>query len=297
MDKVLYHLPGAFEYFNVYKVLIPLFFNERKKFYDFADLYCVYGSPAFFPWNGGRSGHPLDKYAHYKEVDKFYKSYNIAMSITATNLLITETDLHNKYCNEVLEYYNKPGNSVIISNELLHEYVKEKYKNYLLISSTTKCLTAEETIKEYEKYDIVVLDYNLNNNWDFLNNLSQQQKSKSEFLINHACNIKCPRRKSHYIRISKVNLFNDYKESENFNCMWPSISFLDSMKRPFIITVDRIQKEYLPKGFTHFKIEGRNQRSINLIFNLIHYLVKPEYHEEILYKTLTSTIYQYNYLF
>lgn len=285
MNKINFHLPGAFEYFYIYKLLIPMFFNNTKMFYDFVNIYCVYGVPAYFPWAGGRNGFPLKKYSKYTDVKNFYKSYNIPVSITATNLLLSETDLNNKYCNKVLEYYNEPGNSVIVSNELLHKHIRKNYKNYLLISSTTKCLNAEETKREYNNdYDIVVLDYNLNNNWDFLNSLSEEEKSKSEFLINHACGIKCPRRKQHYITISQMNLYNIENKVYDFSrCKWQDITFFESMKRPYILTINRIQNEYLPKGFTHFKIEGRNQNNLNLIYALTHYLVKPEYHEEIIY--------------
>lgn len=283
MNQIYYHLPGAFEFFNIYKYFIPMFYNNRSKFYDFANIYCLYGCPAYFSWSGGRGGFQNSNYSDYKFVKSFYDSYNIAISITATNLLLTETDLYDKYCNKVLEYYNEPKNSIIISNEILHKYIMKNYKNYILISSTTKCLNAEETLKEYENnYDFVVLDYNLNNNWDFLNNLTDKLKSKTEFLVNHACGIKCQNRKQHYIEISKSNLYK-YNSNLYNDCKWQFITFFDSIKRPYIITIDRIQNEYIPKGFTHFKIEGRNQSTLQLFYALIHYLVKPEYHDEILY--------------
>lgn len=289
MNKVSYHLPGAFEYYYIYQWLIPMFFDQRNKFYDFANIYCVYGAPPYFQWSGGRSGFQSSKYAKYSDVKDFYKEYNISISIVATNLLLTETDLYDKYCNKVLEFFNESGNSIIISNELLHKYIMENYKNYILISSTTKCLNAEETIKEYDNnYDIVVLDYNLNNNWDFLDSLTNEQKSKTELLINHACGLKCPKRKQHYINISEHNLFNKTDNIEMYNaCKWQNISFFNSIRRPYIINIDRIQKEYMPKGFSHFKVEGRNQIPINILYALIHYLVKPEYHEEVLYDLLT----------
>ena len=41
-----YHLPGLFEFYELYKVFLPLFREHREYFYDWCDIGSVYGAPA-----------------------------------------------------------------------------------------------------------------------------------------------------------------------------------------------------------------------------------------------------------
>lgn len=49
------------------------------------------------------------------------------------------------------------------------------------------------------------------------------------------------------------------------------------MKNPGFISVEDIQKIYLPMGFSNFKIEGRGLGSAIVLEFLLYYMVKPEY--------------------
>ena len=51
-----YHLPGLFEFYELYKVFLPLFRQHREYFYDWCDIGSVYGAPADCIWGGGRAG-------------------------------------------------------------------------------------------------------------------------------------------------------------------------------------------------------------------------------------------------
>lgn len=39
-----YHLPGLFEFYELYKVFLPLFREHREYFYDWCDIGSVYGA-------------------------------------------------------------------------------------------------------------------------------------------------------------------------------------------------------------------------------------------------------------
>ncbi len=41
-----YHLPGLFEFYELYKVFLPLFREHREYFYDWCDIGSVYSAPA-----------------------------------------------------------------------------------------------------------------------------------------------------------------------------------------------------------------------------------------------------------
>jgi len=49
------------------------------------------------------------------------------------------------------------------------------------------------------------------------------------------------------------------------------------MNNPGFIGIREIQDLYLPKGFTHFKIEGRSLGSAMILEFLLYYLTRPEY--------------------
>ena len=50
------------------------------------------------------------------------------------------------------------------------------------------------------------------------------------------------------------------------------------MKIPGFISVNEIEKNYLPLGFLNFKIEGRGLGSAILLEFILYYMIKPEYH-------------------
>jgi len=50
-----YHLPGLFEFYELYRVFLPLFREHREYFYDWCEIGSVYGAPADCIWGGGRA--------------------------------------------------------------------------------------------------------------------------------------------------------------------------------------------------------------------------------------------------
>ena len=51
-----YHLPGLFEFYELYRVFLPLWQKHREYFYDWCDIGSIYGAPADCIWGGGRVG-------------------------------------------------------------------------------------------------------------------------------------------------------------------------------------------------------------------------------------------------
>lgn len=50
-----YHLPGLFEFYELYKIFLPLWKQHRDWFYPWCDIASIYGSPADCLWGGGRA--------------------------------------------------------------------------------------------------------------------------------------------------------------------------------------------------------------------------------------------------
>ena len=57
MDRIAqYHLPGLFEFYELYRVFLPLYCTHRDWFYPWCDIASLYGAPADCMWGGGRVG-------------------------------------------------------------------------------------------------------------------------------------------------------------------------------------------------------------------------------------------------
>ena len=279
--KAYYHLPGLFEFYELYCVFLPLYREHREYFYDWCEISSIYGSPADCIWGGGRAGFGSDNPA---EVLKLMKEYGISARLTFSNSLLREEHLSDNKCNALCRLFEETGqkrNGVIVHSDLLLEYLKSHYKDLYFVSSTTKVLTKfEDFHKEIKKEDFqyIVPDFRLNKSFDRLKKLSNKEKDKVEFLCNECCWFGCKDRKKCYESVSRKNLGENIPEHI---CHAPDADqgyrFSKAMENPGFISVDDIKNVYLPMGFSNFKIEGRSLGSALVLEFLLYYMVKPEY--------------------
>ena len=45
-----YHLPGLFEFYELYRLFLPLFREHREYFYDWCEIGSIYGAPPDCIW-------------------------------------------------------------------------------------------------------------------------------------------------------------------------------------------------------------------------------------------------------
>lgn len=279
-DRPIYfHIPGAFERAKICMKLIILYRTQEHMFKDNALIGSVYGSPGGI-WNGGRqlAGHELAK-PDLLYLKDFYNHHEITVSFTFTNSLIKDTAVHDTYCNQLLDIFNTGHNAIICNSPELETYIREKYDNqYGYISSTTKRLTKpEEQSAEFDKdYALVVLDYNHNQDFDYLNSI--EDKDNCEILVNAVCMPNCPRRIQHYLEISECQLYNGIPE---ITCEHANKPYYKVKQQEHYISPQCINDTYIPMGFSHFKLEGRTAQALDLIEILIDYLIKDEYALEV----------------
>ena len=50
----LFHLPGLFEFYDLYASFLPLYRAHREYFYDWCAIGSIYGAPSDCLWAGGR---------------------------------------------------------------------------------------------------------------------------------------------------------------------------------------------------------------------------------------------------
>lgn len=313
--KAYYHLPGLFEFYELYKEFLPLYRKHREYFYDWCDIGSIYGAPADCIWGGGRVG-----FGEHdpKEVLKLMQEYGISARLTFSNSLLTREHLSDPKCNELCRIFdigrdNERGksfgndkdieccidndndvsginkrikvkeckNGIIIYSDILLDHIKENYPDFYFVSSTTKVLTdfgEFENELNREDFRYVVPDFRLNKSFDKLKALSQHQKDKVEFLCNECCWFGCTDRKKCYETVSRKNLGEDCPEHY---CVAPDSGqgylFSKAMENPGFIGIDDIKNIYLPMGFSNFKIEGRGLGSAMILEFLLYYMTKPQY--------------------
>lgn len=294
--KIFYHLPGLFEFYDLYKTFLPLWREHREYFYDWCEIGSIYGAPSDCIWGGGRVGFGE---AEPEKVAPLVKEYGISPRLTFSNSLVREEHLDDARCNELCKVFEGAdagladgkngaefdagldGAGIIVHSDLLLDYIKAKYPRFYFVSSTTKVITDfEQFVAELDRdeFRYVVPDFRLNKKFEKLNALTDAQKQKVEFLCNECCWFGCHDRKACYENVSRKSLGEDCADHE---CVSPTAQrgyrFSDAMKNPGFIGTDDIRNVYAPAGFRHFKIEGRSLGSAIILEFLLYYMTKPEH--------------------
>ena len=276
-----YHLPGLFEYYDLYRAFLPLFRSHREYFYDWCGIGSIYGAPADCLWGGGRVGFGD---ARAEDVAEMTREYGVSARLTFSNSLLREEHLADRKCNALCRLFENNGpaeNGVVIASDLLLRYLRERYPGFYYVSSTTKTLTESRQLEDElnrREFRYVVPDFRLNKTFDRLNALTEDLKRKVEFLCNECCRFDCPDRKACYENVSRKNLGEDCADHV---CTSPDAGrgyrFSEAMKNPGFIGIEDIRNVYLPNGFSQFKIEGRSLGSAVVLEFLLYYMTKPEY--------------------
>ena len=253
-----YHLPGLFEFYELYRAFLPVYREHREYFYSWCDIGSVYGSPADCLWGGGRVGFGDNDPS---EVHALMQEYGISSRLTLSNSLIRSEHLKDRKCNSLCGVFNTDQgvqNGVIIHSDLLLDYLKKNFPGFYFVSSTTKVITDfDEFVRETDRDDFLfaVPDFRLNRCFDRLSKMNVKEKNKVEFLCNECCWFDCADRKICYENVSRKNLGENCPDHI---CTSPEAGdgymFSKAMKNPGFISVDDIRNIYMPMGFSNFKI-------------------------------------------
>lgn len=319
--KAWFHLPGLFEDYELYARFLPLFREHREYFYDWCEIGSIYGAPRDAIWSGGRISDGTSDPEDVRTLLREYGiSARLTFSNSMLQPEHLHDPACNQLCRIFSEddslpqgscdtsdtkYRNNPGaasknrsftssgaecltgtapapeNGVIVSSDLLVDYLQSHYPSLYLVSSTTKVLTDFSDLRhelERPEFRFVVPDFRLNKALEALAALPQSSKDKVEFLCNECCWFGCRDRKACYEAVSRIALGIPGPEH---HCAAPHAAegyrFSKAMENPGFISIDDIRNTYLPMGFSQFKIEGRGLGSALILEFLLYYLTRPEY--------------------
>lgn len=99
-----FHLPGLFEFYELYKRFLPLFFEHREYFYEWCGIGSIYGAPAGCIWGGGRVGEGDQDPG---EVLALLEKYGISARLTFSNSLLREEHLADRKCNALCAMFEE----------------------------------------------------------------------------------------------------------------------------------------------------------------------------------------------
>ena len=276
--KLTWNIAGAF---SRYRAILKYF--EKKDIFDRYKKINVYDGIEMCSWNGGR----LNQDIKYDEsLRDLYYSLGWSISLTFTNNTI---DLSDKTGNFLLEKMHHEGNSVILINNDLKEYIQNNFPKYRIIYSTVGCSFATYPMdnKTYKMYSKIASSYDSfvprsDNNFDDL--LRLLPKDKIEILVSDTCILNCPLREKHYNRYAKLNKSIPSKEDSSSyigDCLIDKDTFTKRTnlmckalkdRYPFFLHPYQIKKLIL-EGFYNFKIHGRDSDDTLMFKFLERYLV------------------------
>ena len=292
--EVKFHLPGLRRNYPLNVMFIGLLKGHPEYFREGVKIASCFGEFPTSMWNGGRNSRADQCTGDFiKVVIKSLNDWGIPVRFTYTNMLLEEEDLKDPYCNYCLKAAHNGMNGVILVSPLLEDYVRKNYPMMKITSSTCKQIKGVEGVNaELKKgYDMVVLDYNMNNHFEELEKI--EDKSRCEILINAACEPNCPRRGAHYKHISE-NQKNIVKNMslpreqqiplKPWDCKYcvGTVQNVHTIKDfSTYVSPEDIWEKYVPMGFQNFKIEGRTDDLFVVIEAYVHYMIKPEYQGEV----------------
>ncbi len=110
----LFHLPGLFEFYDLYAAFLPLYREHREYFYDWCAIGSIYGAPSDCLWAGGRVEYS-DRTP--REVLALTREYGISARLTSSNSLLRPEHLTDPDCNALCRLFqeqNHPQNGAIV---------------------------------------------------------------------------------------------------------------------------------------------------------------------------------------
>lgn len=289
--RVKFHLPGLRYNYPLNMLVLSLLKLKPEYFREGVEIASFFGEFPTSLWNGGRfSNDDQCDSAFIKGVIRNINSQGIPIRYTYTNPLLTEHDLSDAYCNFCMRAADNGRNEVLVVSPVLEAYIRKEYPGFKINSSTCKEIRETEALnEELEKdYNLVVLDYNLNNRFDLLEQI--RKKEKCEILVNACCVPNCPRRGEHYRTIARqerIALRNRKNPTDKkiplpgWHCEYGDKNSIYTIREySTFVSPEAIWEIYVPMGYENFKIEGRTANLFQLLDTYCFYLMKPEYREE-----------------
>lgn len=288
---IYFNCPDFYNGEKLYGILPKWMKDSSGVFYDDIKIKSVFGCYPNMIWNGGsvQNGGFVEDYQIQSCVDYFYQN-DISIKLTLTNPCLVKEDLYDRYCNRVVKLMENEKNVVIVSSDMMEDYIRNKYPMYKIHRSIIASEQDSNYVSLLKKYDEVVLPRRLTKNFDFLNTIPVEYRNRLELLCNDPCPVNCPNLYSHYAEMGKEQLY----EKNYIGLQCPTIpekglkGILDRhlmYEEQQIMPCEIYDGTYTDLGYCNFKLSGRGDLPL-VIQSICKYFVKPEYVYEFMWNAM-----------
>lgn len=228
------------------------------------------GSFPYTYWNGGINNNFGIGNNTYDTVIKYYQTNLLPLRINCSNINLNKEDFNDTIMNVILNLLNNSSNAIELSNLELYEYLYNKYPNFHYILSNNfnliNPLTPELINKLNEISDFYFIQIPLNKVKDFDYLKAIKNKKNIELPIGDICG-NC----SNLDQCNIQEQIAQYNYSDSFTKMNCS----KCLGLNGIISLEDIQKNYVPLGFHNFILpDYYDSKNNNMIKFFINYFIK-----------------------
>ena len=252
---------------NILFIIHQQFINSFK-----APIKFIYtaGSFPYTYWNGGINNNFGIGNNTYDTVIKYYQTNLLPLRINCSNINLNKEDFNDTIMNVILDLLNNSSNAIELSNLELYEYLYNKYPNFHYILSNNfnliNPLTPELINKLNEISDFYFIQIPLNKVKDFDYLKAIKNKKNIELPIGDICG-NC----SNLDQCNIQEQITQYNYSDSFTKMNCS----KCLGLNGIISLEDIQKNYVPLGFHNFILpDYYDSKNNNMIKFFINYFIK-----------------------
>lgn len=218
----------------------------------------------------------------------------VTPSLTFSRHDICKEDLKDPFCNYILDIAQALDCNLILSSDLLFDYIKNKYPDAICTASVIKPTFEFQTpqkLKNYNfeeelnYYNMLLKNYNkvvvrpefakihLPNICEKINDIS-----KIEVLINQICVPNCPIATSHYKHFEEVEKLKETTENLIFECYHKKHpkSLIENANDNLLFEIEEIDK-LVELGIRYLKLQGRagTQGDLMPFLAFYNYVLKP----------------------
>lgn len=274
-------LPNFYHNFKINQFFILLNDQDDKYFKEKIRFEKVSGNFPYCISAGNKSVNQINNFATYYDIINCQREYaktNTAIQLDCSNYFLNEDRLNNGYLNLIFNLLDNCGVSIEISNLNLIPLLDEKIKFKSYIFSANNCLREEdlELINQLtEKLDLVYLNPDLNENLKFLKQI--KTKNKIGLIVNPICPYNCDLK---FKCFAKESLYQkSFSEKSVFNNCDKNYFYKFN---PQILTIEKLKKDYLPLGITHFCFDSFLDLDKKIVFDFyLNYFIKEEFQIEV----------------
>lgn len=200
------HCPNfwGFERFYADTLKAPLEFRRED-----TEIVAAYGCFPGTMWNGGRpQSHDKIPYKRIEqEFDIYFNKIHLPIELVFNNLILTEDDLNDEYCNFIAKLGNEYGCSCTVTLPFLRDYLKENYPNLKLKRSCVACEDGKTW--DLENWDTCVLDQFQGGNKELLDSIPANLRNRIELVANVECKDGCTQFYKHHRCMSRCQKFGE----------------------------------------------------------------------------------------